>query len=161
MIICGTFQEVVIVGVARTPIGSFAGALATISAPKLGSIAISGALERAHVKASDVGEVIMGNVISAGAGQAPARQAAKGAGCSDSVCCTTVNKVCASGMKAITLGAQSIMLGNHSVVVAGGMESMSNIPYISRTARKGSGTVGMHCVRRRCLGDASYPWYMP
>ena len=101
---------------ARTPIGSFCGSLAPLKAPQLGAIAITGAVDRAGITAADVQEVIMGNVIGAGAGQAPARQAAKGAGCPDSTCCTTVNKVCASGMKAIMLGAQSIMLGQHDVV---------------------------------------------
>jgi len=132
-------KDVVICSVARTPIGSFCGGLASVKATQLGSIAIEGAIGRASLLPSDVQEVIMGNVISAGGGQAPARQAAKGAGCLDSTCCTTVNKVCASGMKAVMLGAQSIQLGHHDIVVSGGMESMSNIPYIMKSARNGSG----------------------
>jgi acetyl-CoA C-acetyltransferase len=145
-------REVVIVSTARTPIGSFCGSLAPLKAPQLGAIAITGAVDRAGITATDVQEVIMGNVIGAGAGQAPARQAAKGAGCPDNTCCTTVNKVCASGMKAIMLGAQSIMLGQHDVVVAGGMESMSNIPYIMRSARGGSG-YGHQTLEDLLLGD--------
>mmetsp|Transcript_15779 Transcript_15779/g.22029 ORF Transcript_15779/g.22029 Transcript_15779/m.22029 type:complete len:416 (+) Transcript_15779:38-1285(+) len=144
--------EVVIASAARTPIGSFSGSLSSIPCPKLGSIAIKGALERAGVDVENVDEVIMGNVISAGSGQAPARQAAIGAGCKPSTVCTTVNKVCASGMKAIMLGAQSIQLGHSDVVVAGGMESMSNIPYIMRSARTGSG-YGHQMVEDLLLAD--------
>lgn len=115
---------------ARTPVGSFRGTLAGVTAPFLGSVAIKGAVERAVGLPSDaVEEVFMGNVLQGGVGQAPARQAALGAGLSKSVPCTTVNKVCASGMKAIILGTQSILLGDADVVVAGGMESMSNAPY--------------------------------
>ncbi|KAL3217367.1 hypothetical protein MRX96_032484 [Rhipicephalus microplus] len=124
-----SLNEVVIVSFARTPIGSFRGALAGVPATKLGSIAIKGAVERAAIPFGDVQEVIMGNVVSSGAGQAPARQAALGAGLPLSTPCTTINKVCASGMKAIILAAQSLMCGSQSVMVAGGMESMSNIPY--------------------------------
>jgi len=124
---------------ARTPIGCFTGALAKLPATQLGSTAIKGAVSRAGLQAEDISEVIMGNVLSAGLGQAPARQAAKGAGMLDSTVCTTVNKVCASGMKAVTMGTQSIMLGDHDIVVTGGMESMSNVPYIMRSARGGSG----------------------
>lgn len=122
-------KEVVIVSAVRTPMGSFMGSLSGMSATKLGSIAIKGAVERAGVDPSAVQEVFMGNVLQAGVGQAPARQAALGAGLSVDVPCTTVNKVCASGMKAIMLGAQSIMAGINDIVVAGGMESMSQTPH--------------------------------
>ena len=130
-------KEVYIVSAVRTPIGSFGGSLASISATELGSIAIKGALKKSGVSASDVQEVFMGNVISANLGQAPARQAAIGAGLGHNVPCTTINKVCASGMKSVMLGAQSIMLGLNDVVVTGGMESMSNIPYYIPKARYG------------------------
>ena len=130
-------EEVFIVSAVRTPIGSFGGKLAQFSATQLGSIAIKGALEKAGVEGSHVDEVFMGNVVSAGLGQAPARQAAIGAGLGYDVPCTTVNKVCASGMKSVMVGAQSIMLGINDVVVAGGMESMSNIPYYIPKARFG------------------------
>lgn len=130
-------KKVYIVSAVRTPIGSFGGALSSLSATKLGSIAIEGALGKAKVDASEVNEVFMGNVVSANLGQAPAKQAALGAGIPDSVPCTTVNKVCSSGMKSIMFGAQSIMLGLNDVVVAGGMESMSNIPYYLEKARWG------------------------
>lgn len=122
-------KEVVIVSAARTPIGSFLGSLSTIPATKLGSVAIKGALEKINLKPEMVEEVLMGNVVQAGVGQAPARQAALDAGIPDTVPCTTVNKVCASGMKAVMQGAQSIMLGDTSIVVAGGMENMSLIPH--------------------------------
>jgi len=130
-------NEVFIVSAVRTPIGSFGGSLSSIPATKLGSIAIKGALEKAGLPASEVNEVLMGNVVSANLGQAPARQASLGAGISANVPCTTVNKVCASGMKSVMLGAQSIMIGQNDVVVAGGMESMSNIPYYVPRARFG------------------------
>ena len=130
-------KEVYIVSAARTPIGSFGGKLAGFTATQLGSFAIKGALEKAGVDAKEVQEVFMGNVVSAGLGQSPARQAALGAGLNDNVPCTTINKVCASGMKSIMLGAQSIMLGLQDVIVAGGMESMSNIPYYIPKARYG------------------------
>lgn len=130
-------KKVYIVSAVRTPIGSFGGALSSLSATQLGSIAIKGALEKAGLDAAEVNEVLMGNVISANLGQAPAKQAALGAGIPNSVSCTTINKVCSSGMKAIMLGAQSIMLGHNDVVVAGGMESMSNIPYYIEKARWG------------------------
>ncbi|KAK9284576.1 hypothetical protein L1049_023751 [Liquidambar formosana] len=131
-------RDVCIVGVARTPMGAFLGALSSLSATKLGSIAIEAALKRANVDPSLVQEVIFGNVLSANLGQAPARQAALGAGIPNSVVCTTVNKVCASGMKATMLAAQSIQLGINDVVVSGGMESMSNAPKYLAEARKGS-----------------------
>lgn len=122
-------KEVYIVAAARTPIGSFLGGLASIPATTLGSIAIKGALEKGSIPADKIDEVFMGNVLQAGVGQAPARQAALGAGLEQSVPCTTVNKVCASGMKAIMLGAQSILAGDNELVVAGGMESMSQTPH--------------------------------
>ncbi|WP_298247196.1 acetyl-CoA C-acyltransferase [uncultured Christiangramia sp.] len=122
-------KEVVIVSAARTPIGSFLGSLSSIPATKLGSIAIKGALDKIDLKPEMVQEVLMGNVVQAGNGQAPARQASLGAGIPDSVPCTTVNKVCASGMKTVMQAAQSIMLGDNDIVVAGGMENMSLIPH--------------------------------
>ncbi|KAK4768415.1 hypothetical protein SAY87_003556 [Trapa incisa] len=131
-------RDVCIVGVARTPMGGFLGTLSSLSATKLGSIAIEAALKRANVDPSLVQEVIFGNVLSANLGQAPARQAALGAGIPNSVACTTVNKVCASGMKATMFAAQSIQLGINDVVVAGGMESMSNVPKYLAEVRKGS-----------------------
>ncbi|MEY4205070.1 MAG: hypothetical protein RL013_2774 [Bacteroidota bacterium] len=130
-------QEVFIISAVRTPIGSFGGSLSGVSATRLGATAIKGALEKAGIPADQVNEVIMGNVVSANLGQAPARQAARFAGLPDNVPCTTVNKVCASGMKAITFGAQSIMLGINDIVVAGGMENMSQIPYYIPNARWG------------------------
>ena len=114
---------------ARTPIGSFLGSLSTVPATKLGSIAIKGALDKIQLKPELVEEVLMGNVVQAGTGQAPARQAALGAGIPTSVPCTTINKVCASGMKAVMQAAQAIALGDASIVVAGGMENMSQIPH--------------------------------
>ncbi|XP_031129166.1 acetyl-CoA acetyltransferase, cytosolic 1 [Ipomoea triloba] len=131
-------RDVCIVGVARTPMGGFLGSLSSLSATKLGSIAIESALKRANIEPSLVEEVFFGNVLSANLGQAPARQAALGAGIPNTVVCTTVNKVCASGMKATMLAAQSIQLGINDVVVAGGMESMSNAPKYIAEARKGS-----------------------
>ena len=122
-------KKVVIVAAARTPIGSFLGALSTIPAPKLGATAIKGALDKINLDPNLVEEVFMGNVVSAGLGQAPARQAAIYAGIPDTVPCTTVNKVCASGMKAVMNGAQAILLGDADIVVAGGMENMSRIPH--------------------------------
>lgn len=130
-------RSVYIVSTARTPIGSFSGALASVQAPQLGAIAIKAAIERAGIKPEQVQEVYMGNVVSANIGQAPAQQASIYAGIPTTVNCTTVNKVCASGMKAIMLGAQSILLGDNDIVVAGGMESMSNIPYYLEKARNG------------------------
>ena len=130
-------KEVVIVSVARTPIGSFMGSLSSIPAPKLGAVAIKGALEKINLNPEMVEEVYMGNVVSAGLGQAPARQAAIFAGIPNTVPCTTVNKVCSSGMKAIMLAAQTISLGDADIVVAGGMENMSAIPHYQH-ARKGS-----------------------
>ena len=122
-------KKVVIVSAVRTPIGSFMGGLSSLTASQLGSFAIKGALDRINLDPNQVDEVYMGNVVQAGVGQAPARQAALGAGIPDMVPCTTVNKVCASGMKAVINAAQAIALGDASVVIAGGMESMSNIPH--------------------------------
>ena len=122
-------KEVVIVSMGRTPIGSFMGSLSKITAPRLGAIAIKGALNKINLDPKLVDEVFMGNVVSAGLGQAPARQAAILAGISETVPCTTINKVCSSGMKAVMLAAQSIALGDTSIVVAGGMENMSLIPH--------------------------------
>ena len=122
-------KKVVIVSAVRTPIGSFMGGLSSLTASQLGSFAIKGALDRINLDPTQVDEVYMGNVVQAGVGQAPARQAALGAGIPDTVPCTTVNKVCSSGMKAVINAAQAIALGDASVVIAGGMESMSNIPH--------------------------------
>ena len=122
-------KKVVIVSAVRTPIGSFMGSLSPLSATKLGAIAIKGALDKINLDATLVQEVYMGNVVQAGVGQAPARQAAISAGIPDTVPCTTINKVCASGMKAVINAAQTIALGDADVVIAGGMESMSNIPH--------------------------------
>ena len=131
-------KEVVIVSAVRTPIGSFMGSLSTVPAPQLGAAAIKGALEKIELNPSMVEEVLMGNVVQAGTGQAPARQAAIHAGIPDSVPCTTINKVCASGMKAVMQAAQSIALGDAHIIVAGGMENMSLIPhyYHARSATK-------------------------
>ena len=130
-------KEVYIIAAVRTPVGSFGGQLSSLSATDLGSIAIKGALEKANVKADQVNEVLMGNVLTASVGQAPVTQASIKAGIPNTVPGTTVNKVCASGMKAIMLGAESIMLGINDCVVAGGMESMSNVPYYLDKARTG------------------------
>ena len=127
-----------IVSAVRTPIGSFGGALKDFTAPQLGAVAIKGAVEKAGIDPALVDEVYMGCVIQANTGQAPARQAAKFAGLPDQVIATTVNKVCASGMKSIALGAQAILLGDADIVVAGGMESMSNVPYYSANMRWGT-----------------------
>ena len=130
-------KEVYIVAAKRTPIGSFGGKLSNFTAVELGTFAVSDALQQAKISASEVQEVFMGNVLSANLGQAPARQVALGAGLNTSTSCTTVNKVCSSGMKSVMLAAQTIMLGINDVVVAGGMESMSNIPYYIPKARFG------------------------
>ncbi len=131
-------KEVVIVGAARTPMGKFLGGLSSVPAPKLGAVAIQGALAKSGVSADQVQEVFMGNVLQAGIGQAPARQAAMFANIPESVPCTTINKVCASGMKAVSLAAQSIMTGDNDIVIAGGMENMSAVPhyYQARNAQK-------------------------
>ena len=151
-------RQVYIVSAVRTPIGSFGGALASLSATQLGSAAIKAAIERAGIQPSDVQEVYMGNVLAANLGQAPVTQASIGAGVPNTTPGTTVNKVCASGMKTIMLGAQSIMTGENDIVVAGGMESMTNAPYLLPGARSGmrmgDGKVvdsmmfdGLFCVR--------------
>lgn len=129
---------VYIVSAVRTPMGSFGGSLKDLSAPQLGAVAIKAAVEKAGLKPEQIEEVLMGCVIQAGIGQAPARQAAKFAGLPDNVIATTINKVCASGMKAIAQGAQSILLGDADIVVAGGMESMSNVPFYSPNMRWGN-----------------------
>ena len=131
-------KEVFIVSAVRTPMGSFGGSLSEVSATQLGAIAIKGALEKINLAPDQVKEVYMGCVLQAGLGQAPARQAAKFAGLPNNVQCTTINKVCASGMKALALGAQSIMLGIEDVVVAGGMENMSMVPHYLPGSRKGT-----------------------
>jgi acetyl-CoA C-acetyltransferase len=131
-------KEVYIISAVRTPMGSFGGALKSLSATQLGATAIKGAVAKAGIKAEQVQDVLMGAVLQANLGQAPARQAAKFAGLPNEVNCTTVNKVCASGMKAIAQAAQSIMLGDADIVVAGGMESMSNVPYYSPLQRWGN-----------------------
>ncbi len=132
-----SLREVVIVGAVRTPIGSFMGSLSSLPATKLGSIVIDEALNRAGIEKSVVDEVIMGNVLVAGEGQAPARQAALGANLPESIECLTINKVCGSGLKSVMLASQSIMVGDADVIVAGGMESMSNVPYYLFKARNG------------------------
>lgn len=131
-------KEVVIVSAVRTPVGSFGGSLKGFSATQLGAIAIKGAVAKAGIQPEQVNDVLMGCVIQANLGQAPARQAAKFAGLPNEVNCTTVNKVCASGMKAISQAAQSIALGDADIVVAGGMESMSNVPFYSDAVRWGN-----------------------
>ena len=131
-------KEVFIVSAVRTPMGSFGGSLKDFSATQLGAIAIKEAVKRAGLQPDQVNDVLMGCVIQAGLGQAPARQAAKFAGLPDQVNCTTINKVCASGMKAVMLGAQSIMLGDADIVVAGGMENMSKVPFYSHNMRFGN-----------------------
>ena len=125
-----TLNEVVIVSATRTPIGSFLGSLSSLPATKLGSIAIQGAIEKAGIPKEEVKEAYKGNVLQGGEGQAPTRQAVLGAGLPISTPCTTINKVCASGMKAIMMASQNLMCGHQDVMVAGGMESMSNVPYV-------------------------------
>ncbi|MCP1996118.1 acetyl-CoA C-acyltransferase [Flavobacterium sp. HSC-61S13] len=149
-------KKIVIVSAARTPIGSFLGALSTVPAPKLGATAIKGALEKINLDPKLVDEVIMGNVVQAGVGQAPARQAAIFAGLSNEVACTTVNKVCASGMKAIMQGAQAIMSGDAEIVVAGGMENMSMIPHYlpMRNGQKFGPTTLVDGMQKDGLTDA-------
>ncbi|MBL6659119.1 MAG: acetyl-CoA C-acyltransferase [Cryomorphaceae bacterium] len=130
-------KEVVIVSAVRTPMGSFGGALSSVPAPALGAVAIKGALEKAGLPADAVEEVYMGNVLQANVGQAPARQAAMAAGIGNQVPCTTINKVCSSGMKAIMMGAQAIKAGDVDIIVAGGMENMSAVPHYLPTGRTG------------------------
>src|SRR5687767_13130421 len=131
-------KEVYIISAVRTPIGSFGGALKDVPATRLGAAAIKGAIDKAGISPEQVDEVLMGCVIQSNLGQAPARQAAKYAGLPDKVICTTVNKVCASGMKAIAQGAQSILLGDADIVVAGGMENMSAVPFYVENLRWGN-----------------------
>ncbi|HUG56506.1 MAG TPA: acetyl-CoA C-acyltransferase [Candidatus Limnocylindrales bacterium] len=145
-------REPVILGAARTPIGAYLGGLAALAAPALGAVAIRGALERAAVRAEDVDEVYMGNVVQAGVGQAPARQAALGAGLPNTVPCTTVNKVCGSGLKSVMLASSAIRAGEARLLVAGGMESMSNAPYLVRGARAGL-PLGEHALEDANLRD--------
>src|SRR5262245_57411470 len=130
-------KDAVIISAARTPVGKFLGTLSPFTAPELGSFAIRSAIERAGLAAPQVEEVIMGCVLQAGVGQNPARQAALKAGCANSVGALTINKVCGSGLKAVGLGAQQIMLGEAEIVVGGGMESMTNAPYLLPKARQG------------------------
>ncbi len=130
-------KEVYIVDAVRTPIGSFMGSLSSIPATELGSIVIKGLVDRNKLPLDSVDEVIMGNVIAAGEGQAPARQAALGAGLAKSTQCMTINKVCGSGLKSVMLGAQAIMVGDAEVVIAGGMENMSQIPFYVKNVRNG------------------------
>ena len=132
-------NPIVIVGGARTPMGGMQGDFTTVTASQLGSAAIGSALQRAGLSGDDVDEVIIGNVLGAGQGQAPARQASMGAGIPDSVGATTVNKMCGSGMKAAMLGHDLLLAGSSNVVVAGGMESMTNAPYLLKKPAEGSG----------------------
>jgi acetyl-CoA C-acetyltransferase len=130
-------KQAYIISAVRTPIGSFGGGLSSVTATKLGGIAFKGAVQKAGIDPQHIQEIFVGNVIAAGLGQAPATQVAAEAGFGFNIPCTLVNKVCASGMKAVMFGAESIMLGHNDVVVAGGMESMSNIPYYLMKARTG------------------------
>ncbi len=130
-------NDVVIMGLCRTPIGSFGGTLSSLPAPRLGAVVVEEAIKRAGIKKEQVDEVIMGNVLTAGAGQAPARQAALFAGLPEKIECMTINKVCGSGLKAVMLAAQAILLDDAEIVLAGGMESMSNAPYLLEKARTG------------------------
>lgn len=149
-------KKVVIVSAARTPIGSFMGALSTVPAPKLGATAIKGALDRINLDPKEIDEVLMGNVVQAGVGQAPARQATLFAGLSQDIPATTINKVCASGMKAIMQGAQAIMAGDAEVIVAGGMENMSLIPHYGnlRTGAKFGPATFVDGMQKDGLTDA-------
>lgn len=136
-------NDVVIVSAARTPMGSFQSQLAPMSATQLGAVAIEAAVQRAGISKEDVQEVYMGNVVSAGLGQAPARQAAIFAGLPKNVCCTTINKVCSSGMKSVMIASQSLMLGQAEIAVAGGMESMSNVPYYMKRGQTPYGGINL------------------
>jgi len=151
-------KEVVIVEAARTPIGSFGGALSSFSAPELGAMTITELLKRSGVKPNQVDEVIMGNVLTAGEGQAPARQAALKAGLPDKTPCTTINKVCASGMKAIMYAANQIQVGEADIIVAGGMESMSNVPYYLPKHRNGA-RLGHDTVEDGIIKDGLWDVY--
>ena len=145
-------ESSVILGAARTPIGAFLGGLASLKAPELGAIAIRCAVQRSGVKPDAIEEVFMGSVVQAGVGQAPARQASLGAGLSRSIPCTTINKVCGSGLKAVMLAASQIAAGEYRVIVAGGMESMSNAPFLLRGLRQGL-TLGEHSMEDANLTD--------
>ena len=145
-------ERTVILGAARTPIGAFLGGLAPLRAPELGAIAIKCAVERSGVGVERIDEVFMGSVVQAGVGQAPARQAALGAGLPRSVPCTTINKVCGSGLKAVMLAASQIAAGEYGVIVAGGMESMSNAPFLLRGLRQGL-SLGEHSIDDANLTD--------
>ena len=147
-------DPVVIVGAARTPMGAFQGDFASLSASDLGAEAIKAAIERAGIRPDDVDEVIMGNVLPAGQGQAPARQASIKAGVPLAVGCTTVNKMCGSAMKAAMLAHDLIVAGSADIVVAGGMESMTNAPYLMPKAREGIGW-GIRSCRTTCSSTAS------
>lgn len=149
-------KKVVIVSAVRTPIGSFMGGLSTVAAPRLGAVVIKGALDKIQLDPNLVDEVFMGNVVQAGVGQAPARQAAIYAGLPNSVACTTVNKVCASGMKAVMLGTQAILCGDAEIVIAGGMENMSLIPHYThlRTGTKFGPTTMIDGIQKDGLVDA-------
>ena len=139
-------KEVVIVSAARTPIGSFGGCLSSVSAPSLGGFAIKGLLDKVNLSTDKVDEVFMGNVLQANLGQAPARQAAMAANISEEVPCTTINKVCSSGMKSIMLAAQSIICGDNDVVIAGGMENMSSVPHYLSKGRNGQKLGNMNLI---------------
>ncbi|MDA0986295.1 MAG: thiolase family protein [Bacteroidetes bacterium] len=151
-------NEVVIVSALRTPIGSLSGTLSSISAPKFGSIVIKEVLNQSGLKNREVDQVILGNVVTAGTGQAPARQAAIYAGLHDNVDCLTINKVCGSGMKAVMLGVQEILTGSANIVIAGGMESMSNAPYILPNARKGY-KLGNNIIQDSIITDGLWDVY--
>lgn len=151
-------NEVVIASAVRTPIGSFRSNLSSLPATKLGSIAIQAAISRAGLRPDQIQEVYMGNVLSAGMGQAPARQATLGAGIPQSTPCTTINKVCASGLKAIMMASQSIALGDQEIMVAGGMESMSNVPYYLIKGRAGFG-YGHQLVEDAIIKDGLWDVY--
>jgi len=145
-------ETTLILGAARTPIGAFLGSLAPLTATQLGAIAITCAIERSGLSPDRIDEVFMGNVVQAGVGQAPARQAALGAGLPRSVPCTTINKVCGSGLKAVMLASSQIAAGEYGVIIAGGMESMSNAPYLLRGLRQGL-TLGEHSMEDANLTD--------
>ena len=145
-------ETTLILGAARTPIGAFLGSLAPLTATQLGAIAIKCAIERSGLSPDRIDEVFMGNVVQAGVGQAPARQAALGAGLPRSVPCTTINKVCGSGLKAVMLASSQIAAGEYGVIIAGGMESMSNAPYLLRGLRQGL-TLGEHSMEDANLTD--------
>ena len=154
-------KEVYIISAVRTPIGSFGGSLKDLSATQLGAIAIKGALQKAGVKPEQIQDVLMGCVLQANLGQAPARQAAKFAGLPNEVNCTTVNKVCASGMKAIAQAAQSILLGDADIVIAGGMESMSNVPFYDPKLRWGNKYGDVTAVDGLAHNSAALPIALP